>query len=178
MLVPTLESTSNHRGDSRWKHGHLKRSQRPANISDADDGSKDPYQLGLQSIMQDCTVSVPPLADIDIGTVSRVLYGDYSIAGKQLKPVVQAASVASCALCNTCLNSSHFSSLACALQMLRGVCNPAKQRLKHEVCCLCKLHQVQIHLSNQAYNETVLGVKSIFLLSSFSVMTSAVVSAR
>lgn len=34
--------------------------------------------------MQDCTVSVPPLADIDIVTVSRVLYGDYSIAGKQL----------------------------------------------------------------------------------------------
>ena len=51
----------------------------------ADDNSKDPYKLGLKSIMQDCTASVPPLADIDIGTVSRVLYGDYSVAGKQLK---------------------------------------------------------------------------------------------
>ena len=56
----------------------------------ADVYSKDPYKLGLQSVMQDCTLSVPPLADVDIAVVSRVLYGKHEIAGKQLSTLAYA----------------------------------------------------------------------------------------
>lgn len=55
-------------------------------VSYVDDCSKDPYKLGLHSVLQDCTLSVPPLADIDAGIVSRVLYGGYSVAGEHWSP--------------------------------------------------------------------------------------------
>ena len=37
----------------------------------------------MSSIGQDCTHSVPPLADADPFIISKVLYGNYSLIGTQ-----------------------------------------------------------------------------------------------
>ncbi|DBA86033.1 TPA: hypothetical protein ACH3X1_005561 [Trebouxia sp. C0004] len=42
--------------------------------------SKSPANLGLPSIVQDCTDSVPPLADADTAIISRYMYSDCSLA--------------------------------------------------------------------------------------------------
>lgn len=44
-----------------------------------DSHSKSPSSLGMPSIIQDCTRSVPPLADADPLIMSKVLYGGYSL---------------------------------------------------------------------------------------------------
>ncbi|DBB10161.1 TPA: hypothetical protein ACH3X3_001741 [Trebouxia sp. C0006] len=56
-LVPPLESLSN--------------------IQDV--YSKSPANLGLPSIVQDCSDSVPPLADADMSIISRYMYSDCSL---------------------------------------------------------------------------------------------------
>jgi len=73
----------------------------------ADVHSKSPANLGLPSIVQDCTDSVPPLADADMSIISRYMYSDCSLAGiqciyKHMFCIVHKASVSprlSC-LCN------------------------------------------------------------------------------
>ncbi len=47
----------------------------------ADVYSKSPANLGLPSIVQDCTDSVPPLADADMSVISRYMYSECSLEG-------------------------------------------------------------------------------------------------
>ena len=68
---------------------------RYATVADnADIHSKSPASLGLPSIVQDCTDSVPPLIDADMSIVSRYMYSDCSLAGMhsvELIPLILCA---------------------------------------------------------------------------------------
>ena len=84
LLVPPLESSSNYTGklcagSNADSFGGFEHS---ISLHCADEYSKNPCDLGLQSAMQDCTTSVPPLADMEIDVASRALHSACNVAGR------------------------------------------------------------------------------------------------
>ena len=97
LLVPPLESVTNIQGTvTTCKLPADTRAPQYATVADnADIHSKSPANLGLPSIVQDCTDSVPPLIDADISIVSRYMYSDCSLAGMhsvELMPLIFCAA--------------------------------------------------------------------------------------